>query len=257
MNPPLEPGGPQGRAKLSVILKISIIILIVEIMVMFILEMIPYKLGMGLEALADAILLVLFSSPFIYVFVVRPYVVANEKALARISYLAYHDALTQLPNRRLFTRHLERCLASCERHGNYSALLLIDLDGFKNINDQYGHDAGDALLIEMSRRLQQITRAEDMASRHGGDEFLLLIQQLANDASAARRKVELVAKKLQQLMSEPFVYKGHNMQINASIGIRILGPENPGVEEAIRDADMSMYQAKKSGAADIFIFEGK
>lgn len=231
----------------QVIIRIAAIITAVEFMIMLMLGLVPSSMGTYSEAILDGILLTLFSTPLIYLWVIRPFVNARDEALAQISNLAFTDALTQLANRRHLLHHLQGLIASCVRHKTYGALLAIDLDGFKHINDLHGHDAGDAVLIEIAQRFRSAIRIEDMAGRMGGDEFLVMINHLDANQATARKQALHIAEKLISLANIPFDYDGKTLLIGASVGIFLLGDESLEVDAAISKADAAMYNAKKSG----------
>lgn len=159
-----------------------------------------------------------------------------------IHYQALHDNLTGLANRSLLMEQLEREVALGLRQGSSFALLYIDLDGFKPVNDQLGHAAGDALLLEVSQRLRQCTRESDMVCRQGGDEFVVLVPQ-AGTASELNR----LAGKLQQQLSLPFMLPERTVRISASIGIARFPEHGRSADELLRAADEAMYRAKGAG----------
>lgn len=230
-----------------VIIRIAVIIALAEFMIMIAFTFIPYKLGMYVEAFLDVTLLATLSTPFIYLWVIKPYVDARNEAHDQIIHLAFTDPLTQLANRRQLLQHLERLTASCVRHKVYGALLLIDLDGFKLVNDEHGHDAGDAVLIEMAIRLISSIRSDDIACRLGGDEFVILVDHLDQDPQRAQNKAMLIAEKIINLANIPVEFKQNPLQIGSSIGICLLGFEPQESEVILRKADIAMYRAKKFG----------
>lgn len=187
--------------------------------------------------------------------VIKPFVNARNEALDQLNHLAYVDPLTQLANRRLFSKHLEKAVAGSVRHKDYGAVLLIDLDGFKLINDRHGHEAGDAVLVEIAERLRAIVRAEDIVGRLGGDEFVVLIHRLGADECVAREQVLRIAEKLINSVDTPFDFNGKTLHFGASIGIRLLGFEEPDTETALRESDIAMYRAKQAGGGRATIFE--
>lgn len=239
----------------QVVIRIAAIISTAEILIMLVLGVIPHEANTYSEAVLDAVLLVVLSTPPIYIWVIKPFVIARDEALAQISHLAHVDPLTQLANRRLLSRHLEKTVAGIVRHKIYGALLLLDLDGFKPINDVHGHDAGDAVLVEIAKRMQSITRTEDVVARLGGDEFVVLISHLDVDERIAHDKASRIAKKLIGLVNKPFDFNGETLHVGASIGIRLLGFEELDAETAIRDADIAMYRAKQAGKGRAVFFE--
>ncbi len=222
---------------------------------MLVLQAIPHEAGTYSEAVLDTVSLAVLSTPAIYMWVIKPFVNARDEALAQISHLAHIDPLTQLANRRFLSKYLEKAVAGIIRHKIYGALLLLDLDGFKPINDVRGHDAGDAVLVEIAKRLQSITRSEDVVGRLGGDEFVVLITHLDVVEQIAHDKASRIAKKLINLVNKPFDFNGETLHVGASIGMRLLGFEELDTETAIRDADTAMYRAKQAGKGCAAFFE--
>jgi diguanylate cyclase (GGDEF)-like protein len=155
-----------------------------------------------------------------------------------------HDALTGMPNRILFNDRLEHGLAQSLRHGRPLAVMFIDLDGFKEVNDKYGHDVGDAVLQVMATRLQEHTRSEDTASRHGGDEFLYLLAEPGNHQS-----IVSIAERMIRLIQEPCHVSSHGTEVSvsldASIGISISPKDGITVDKLVKSADSAMYRAKR------------
>lgn len=239
----------------AMLARIAIIVMLMEIFIMAAFDVFPENISVAFEAFLDAAILVLISIPLIYFWVIRPFVRARDEAEARIAYLAFHDSLTDLANRRLLVEYLEKYLAVCERHPIFGALIFVDLDGFKKINDAFGHNAGDALLIEVGKRLKGTTRSEDTLSRFGGDEFVLLAQQLDIDENIARGKAKIIAEKMHQALHEPIYYQEKKLDIGASIGIYIIGAKKITAKTAIGEADKAMYRAKQSGGGQITFFD--
>ncbi|MCW8890179.1 MAG: PAS domain S-box protein, partial [Sedimenticola sp.] len=160
----------------------------------------------------------------------------------QLEYLAHHDPLTELPNRLLFTARLDHALERARRDDTCLAVLFIDLDLFKNINDSLGHPVGDALLQKVSLRLKQQLRDEDTVARLGGDEFTVLLEQLPSEEKAGN-----LAAKLAQSLHAPFIVEQHNLHITASIGISIFPNDGDTAATLLRNADAAMYQAKAQG----------
>lgn len=239
----------------QVVLRIATIIGSAELLIMQALRVFPHEVGTYSAAILDTALLAVLSTPAIYFWVAKPFVDARDKVLAQLSQLANVDPLTQLANRRLLSTHLEKAIAGLVRHRIFGALLLLDLDRFKPINDAHGHNAGDAVLVEIAKRLQSITRSEDVVSRLGGDEFLLLINHLDVDERMARDRASLIAGKLINLVNEPIVFHGETLRVGASIGIRLLGFEELDTDTAISEADIAMYRAKQAGRGRAVFFE--
>jgi diguanylate cyclase (GGDEF)-like protein len=169
---------------------------------------------------------------------------ADEKTKAdeRIEYLASHDGLTSLPNRELFNELLRHAIETAGRYQRQFAVLFIDLDRFKIINDSLGHDAGDILLMEIAGRLRQTLRSSDVVARLGGDEFVLILEQ-----AAERRDVEHIARNLLTVLSQPLQLSGHECHTTASIGIAMYPSDGDDVQTLTKNADMAMYLAKEDG----------
>lgn len=161
----------------------------------------------------------------------------------RVRRMAYYDAITELPNRRWLMEALARTLAVAERHGHATAVLFVDLDRFKEVNDSLGHEVGDGLLREVAGRLERCVRAADTVSRLGGDEFVIVLPEIAGPRDATA-----VADKILRAMAEPMTIAGHVIRITASIGIAIGTREHRlDAADLVRRADEAMYAAKKSG----------
>ena len=169
----------------------------------------------------------------------------RKHAQQRIQYLATHDALTGLPNRAMFGELLELALHSARRYDRPFAVLFIDLDRFKAINDTLGHAAGDTLLQEISVRFKHVLRGSDVVARLGGDEFVVLMQE-----AATRHQVECVARKLLEAAMQPVRLGGQDYQVSASIGIAVHGADGRGAQSLMKNADIAMYQAKDGGKND-------
>ncbi len=161
---------------------------------------------------------------------------------SQLLHLAQHDALTDLPNRLLYLDRLRHALERARREQQRLAVLFLDLDRFKHINDSLGHALGDRLLVEVALRLRSTVRSEDTVARMGGDEFILLMENLRQDEDAA-----LLAQKLLQVMSAPFHLEGHEFYITSSIGISLYPRDGTDAETLVRNADAAMYRAKAQG----------
>jgi len=231
----------------QVVVRIVTIIAAVEFLIMLFLGVVPLGVSIYSEAVLDLVLLALLSTPLIYIWVINPFVTARDEALDQIKHLAHTDSLTQLPNRRLLSIHLEKIIAGAVRHKVRGAALVMDLDGFKDVNDIHGHDAGDAVLVEIAKRLRSNTRSEDVAGRLGGDEFFILVQHLDGDERTARDTALWVAEKLVNVVKKPIDFNGTMLNVGASIGIRLLGFEELDTKTVIREADIAMYRAKQAG----------
>ena len=167
-----------------------------------------------------------------------------------LTHLATHDTLTDLPNRALFNEHLEITLHSAARHQRMVALMFIDLDGFKAVNDNYGHETGDRLLQEVSRRMQSCIRKEDIVARMGGDEFAVLLGDLQTSTDASR-----VAHKLISRINEPVAVEANLYLVGASIGIATFPHSGDNAEALLRRADDAMYTAKGAGKNSFHIHD--
>jgi diguanylate cyclase (GGDEF)-like protein/PAS domain S-box-containing protein len=161
---------------------------------------------------------------------------------ARIEHLAYHDALTGLPNRALLAERLERALAHAQRHAQQVAVLFIDLDRFKLVNDSLGHDVGDRLLQEIARRLRGVLRDADTVARVGGDEFQVIVTNAGSSVDAAA-----IAEKLMHVLGEPFVLEGQELHVTASIGVSLFPRDGASGELLLKYADTALYEAKGEG----------
>jgi two-component system cell cycle response regulator len=239
----------------EVTVRIAIIILSEELLIMLVILAIPHEADPYSEAILDIILLAVLSTPAIYIWVIKPFVDARDEALAQIGYLALTDPLTRLANRRLISTHLGKVIADSVRHKDHAAVLLVDLDGFKPVNDSHGHEAGDAVLVEIAERLRSIARSEDVVGRLGGDEFVVLIHRLGADERIAQETALLIAEKLIHMVNKPFDFNGKTIHVSASIGIRLLGFEELDTETAINEADIAMYRAKEAGRDCAVFFE--
>ena len=176
---------------------------------------------------------------------------ALEESREHFRHAAYHDALTGLPNRLLLTDHLRLAIERAKRHPDHCfALIFLDLDRFKYVNDSLGHAAGDQLLVQLSRRLGVHLRPTDTVARLGGDEFAILIDGLADEADAVR-----VAERVLEELTSPFNLDGHEVFTTASIGIALGGTSYEHPESVLRDADTAMYRAKENGKGRFEMFD--
>jgi diguanylate cyclase (GGDEF)-like protein/PAS domain S-box-containing protein len=169
---------------------------------------------------------------------------ATEEEIKR---LAFYDPLTQLPNRRLLTDRLEQALISCTRTKQHGALMFLDLDKFKTLNDTLGHAMGDLLLQSVSERLTQSVRECDTVARLGGDEFVVLLENLSTDDIAAANEVEAVGNKILRALSAPHTLAGNPYHSTSSMGITVFKDQSLPLNELMKHADMAMYQAKEAG----------
>jgi diguanylate cyclase (GGDEF)-like protein/PAS domain S-box-containing protein len=177
-------------------------------------------------------------------------VTAKRAAEARITHMAHHDALTGLPNRVLFHDHLEHALLGVRRYNDTLAVLYLDLDHFKNVNDGLGHPAGDKLLQAAAARLRKCLRDCDMAARFGGDEFAVLQIGLAGPHEAGT-----LAERIVTLLSEPYDIDGQLVEIGASVGIALAPIDGETAEQLLANADIALYQAKEDGRRTFRFFQ--
>ncbi|MCR4298702.1 MAG: CHASE domain-containing protein [Gallionella sp.] len=169
-------------------------------------------------------------------------------------YQAHYDALTHLPNRTLMTDRIRQALAKAKRDKSRLALMFVDLDKFKPVNDELGHDIGDLLLKEVARRLQDCMRESDTAARTGGDEFLVLLPTIDAENIEAEQDAMLVAEKICHAISQPYELAGHRLDISCSIGVAVYPEHGSDEEQLLKHADMAMYHAKGDGRNNVKIF---
>ncbi len=169
-------------------------------------------------------------------------VTERVKLEAQLRHRAFHDDLTGLPNRALFLDRLDQAFARARRGGGSVAVLFVDLDGFKQVNDRYGHDAGDEALVVVAGWLRECVRAEDTVARYGGDEFTVVLEGVANEPDAVR-----VAERILQTLRRPVRLRGGEARLGASVGIALGSSPGTAPEDLIRRADAAMYRAKGDG----------
>ena len=179
----------------------------------------------------------------------------RKQAETEIHSLAFYDALTHLPNRRLLMDRLNQTMALSARNGLHGAILFLDLDNFKALNDTQGHDMGDLLLIEVAQRLQGCVRKGDTVGRFGGDEFVLILEGLSSEKDEAATHAEMVGEKIRTVLGQPFQLDGIEHHCSASIGINLFFRHLGTVNELLKQADVAMYQAKQSGRNAIRFFD--
>ncbi|MEQ1529253.1 MAG: EAL domain-containing protein [Methylococcales bacterium] len=178
----------------------------------------------------------------------------NKDAVAEIHRLAYYDPLTHLPNRRLLQDRLSQELAAAARDGLYGAILFLDLDNFKTLNDIRGHSSGDHLLIEVARRLRTVVREGDIVGRLGGDEFVVLLADLSKDSKNATKLTKQIGEKILDVLAHPYYIDDYEFHCTASIGVRLFRDQET-VEKLLRHADLAMYQAKTTGGKSLSFFD--
>ncbi|MFL0801159.1 MAG: EAL domain-containing protein [Agarilytica sp.] len=171
----------------------------------------------------------------------------RKKAAEEIEFQALYDSLTSLPNRRLLFDRLNQSLVAAREHNYVNALLFVDIDRFKTINDTLGHSVGDALLIESANRIQNCLTREDTASRFGGDEFVVLLRHIGENKESGSFNAEKVASRVMAALSEPSYIQEQEFHITASVGIALFPGQEKNVDDIIKHADTAMYSAKESG----------
>lgn len=182
-------------------------------------------------------------------------ITARKAAENEIRSLAFFDPLTRLPNRRLLSDRLEHALASSARTGMTGAILFIDLDNFKSLNDTLGHDTGDMLLQQVAQRLSSCVREDDTVARMGGDEFVLILENLSKNSMEAAAQVELVGEKILATLGLPYMLALHEYRSTPSIGASLFVGRKSDLDELMKQADIAMYQAKKAGRNTLRFFD--
>ncbi|WP_299195915.1 GGDEF domain-containing protein [uncultured Amphritea sp.] len=185
----------------------------------------------------------------------------RKKAEEQIHHFAFNDALTQLPNRRLLHDRLKQAIAASFRSGMYGAVMFLDLDNFKPLNDTHGHEAGDLLLIEVAQRLITCVRSTDTVARIGGDEFVVLLSELHIDMALSIKQALSVAEKIRASLALPYILRREHEgavttmehHCTASIGLTLFGMNERCEEKILKAADKAMYQAKESGRNNVFM----
>ncbi|MCU7844096.1 MAG: EAL domain-containing protein [Candidatus Thiodiazotropha sp. (ex Monitilora ramsayi)] len=180
--------------------------------------------------------------------------IERKRANEKLEHQATYDSLTDLPNRRLLLDRLTQAQANCRRHEHKGAVIFLDLDRFKTINDSLGHTVGDLLLIEVAKRLQSQIRDEDTASRLGGDEFVVLFSELSNDPQVAAQQASQGANKIQSALSAPYTIRGNELHITPSLGIVIFPMDDESADDILKYADSAMYRAKEAGRNTVRFF---
>ncbi|WP_417898814.1 sensor domain-containing diguanylate cyclase [Bacillus haimaensis] len=177
-------------------------------------------------------------------------IISERKELQeQLTYQAYHDSLTDLPNRRLLEQSLDKAIESASKNNGKLALLFLDCDNFKQINDTYGHDMGDLLLVELAQRLTTCVRSEDTVARLGGDEFVVLIKRVENNEHITR-----VADRIQTTLQQPYIIEGELIEATSSIGISVYPDNGTSIKQLFRKADQALYQVKNNGRNDYQLY---
>ncbi|HEU0282391.1 MAG TPA: EAL domain-containing protein [Gallionella sp.] len=180
---------------------------------------------------------------------------ALKQAEEEIRNLAFYDALTKLPNRRLLLDRFRLALPGSVRSHHYGAVLFLDMDRFKTLNDTLGHEYGDLLLIEVAKRIQSCVREADTVARLGGDEFVVLIEEVSANVEEALQRVALIAEKIRAILAAPYQLKEHEYHSSPSIGVCLYRGSEESVDVLLKHADLAMYQAKDSGRNAVRFFD--
>ena len=186
---------------------------------------------------------------------IRTDITQRKQAEQQASHLALHDALTGLPNRVLLTERLQQTMAAIGRNRRFGALMLLDLDNFKDINDRLGHSLGDELLRQVAHRLHHCVCASDTVARVGGDEFVILLNDLDADPGQARVRAHAMAERIQQALASGFDLSGQQVRTSSSIGLLLMDDAGQEQEELMRLADMALYKAKARGRNNVYAFD--
>jgi diguanylate cyclase (GGDEF)-like protein/PAS domain S-box-containing protein len=182
-------------------------------------------------------------------------ITSNKEATAEIHRLAYYDPLTRLPNRRLLRERLQQAVATSTRSGMYGALLFIDLDNFKSLNDNHGHDQGDLLLQQVANLIATCVRDCDTVARLGGDEFVVMLEELSDKSPEAAVQTKTVGEKILAALNQPFLLAGREHHSTPSIGATLFSNHARNIDEPLKQADIAMYQAKAAGRNTLRFFD--
>jgi diguanylate cyclase (GGDEF)-like protein/PAS domain S-box-containing protein len=182
-------------------------------------------------------------------------ITSRKEAERQIEHLAFYDLLTGLPNRRLFIDRLQQAMAGSARTQRMGAILFIDLDNFKIVNDTCGHDVGDRLLVEVAQRLNDCVRDGDTISRLGGDEFIAMLEDLSISPQEAAAQARVVARKILEALNQPYTIAGRVHHSTPSIGATLFAGSEDSVDELLKQADIAMYQAKAAGRNTLSFFD--
>lgn len=178
----------------------------------------------------------------------------RKRAEEEIRQLAYYDELTGLPNRRMFYQRLQQAVSASQRNDNHGALIFIDLDHFKDVNDSLGHLFGDKLLQEVSLRLSELVRTEDTLARLGGDEFVIMLEHLDIDYDKAAESARQLCERLIKSLSKHYLIDQQTLRVSASVGISLFPADSDDINDLLRQADTAMYNSKASGRSTLRFF---
>jgi diguanylate cyclase (GGDEF)-like protein len=202
------------------------------------------------------LVMLLFSAQRLNSTIIETLTIRKDRELSEktIRYQAMYDDLTDLPNRRHLLDTLRHEISNAERHDRIGAVLFIDLDRFKRINDSLGHSVGDELLLQIARRIRTRLRNNDTAARLGGDEFVVLLPEVGPNINLASAQATKIANNIRRLFHAPFVIQGHDIHLSISVGIALFPISDVGPEDLIQYADVAMYQAKNEGRDSVRLF---
>lgn len=236
------------------VLKVVLIVSTMELLFMTLLEYTSAFEGIESRFLApfNAVVLGCAVCMPIWHLAIRPFAQAYGNVVGAQEKIALSDPLTGLNNRRAFVRDLAKIHSELNRHGGHAALMLFDLDKFKPINDEFGHEAGDQVLVQVARRISSMIRREDSASRIGGDEFVVICNRLDEDRDVAKEQAQAIASKLAQEIPKPVLCPGGRVQVGVSIGLGLIGAdETLDVDDFFAQVDRAMYQSKQTGDGQV------
>lgn len=242
------------RTAAVVVAKVLMILAIVEYGLIALLGQTLFQVDSTSSAILDVALLSGISAPITYLWVIRPFILDRHEAVTQANHLALHDSLTGLPNRRLVDIHLHQTLHDCARSHQHAALVMIDLNNFKPINENYGHEAGDHALKFVSEQINESIRKVDIAGRTGGDEFMLILMNLGATIDNASALVSQIIERTHEHIERAFQWDDHTFELSASIGVRIITPEDDLITPIVHDADIAMFEAKSDDDHKSVIF---
>ncbi len=186
---------------------------------------------------------------------IRADITQRKEAEEAAQQMALYDALTSLPNRRLLYEHIQTAMGKSADSHHHSALMLLDLDNFKEINDTLGHDQGDELLRQVARRLNHSVRPGDTVARLGGDEFVVLVNELSATLVGAMQETQTIAEKVREALEQVYEFGGHTVHTSSSIGVSLFQGKATAQEEILKRADMALYRAKARGRNQVSMFD--
>lgn len=186
---------------------------------------------------------------------IRADITSRKEAEAQTQRMALHDALTGLPNRRLMNDRLIKTIQSKERYPSFGAVLLMDLDHFKEVNDTLGHALGDELLRKIAQRLTECVRKVDTVARLGGDEFVIILDKVGFDSASAITNTKHIGEKIRNALAEPYLLGDHQLNVTPSLGVVLFEAFDDDSEELIKQADIALYSAKEAGRNQLCFFE--